>query len=255
MFEKGKRERRNKEDDAVFNRMLLWLVGAVVAELIILLLQKIYVDMIFDVAVAEALLVFFKVFSVAGLVVTVGCGVWAVLNFRSGKPVTLPLAVAGAAALLWVISLVTYLLYDEGLRLLMMLPAAGAVLILIFFLYQRPFFLNALLTAGGLLALWMHRQYYMDHPNFITVCIVAGLVVLAAVAFLAVQLRKTDGKLWSIRVMPVDSNYMMTWITCGVTAAAMVLALILGVTMSHYLLFVLVGWLFAQAVFFTVKMM
>ena len=95
----------------------------------------------------------------------------------------------------------------------------------------------------------------MDHPNFITVCIVAGLVVLAAVAFLAVQLRKTDGKLWSIRVMPVDSNYMMTWITCGVTAAAMVLALILGVTMSHYLLFVLVGWLFAQAVFFTVKMM
>jgi len=255
MFEKGKRERRNKEDDAVFNRMLLWLVGAVVVELFILLLQKMYVDMIFGVSVAVGMMTFFRVFAIAGAVLAVTMLVWAVMNMRAGKSATLPLAIAIGAALLWVISLAGYFLDVEGMRILMMLPAAGAVLILIFFLYQRSFFFNALLTAGGLLALWMHRRYYMDHPRMITACVVAGVVVLAAVALLTSQLRKTDGKLGSVWVVPVGSNYMMTWVTCAVTAVVMVLALILGPSMSHYLLYVLVGWLFAQAVFFTVKMM
>ena len=40
MFEKGKRAQRQSEDDKVFNRMLLWLAGAVVVELLLLLLQK-----------------------------------------------------------------------------------------------------------------------------------------------------------------------------------------------------------------------
>lgn len=255
MFEKGKRERRNKEDDAVFNRMLLWLAGAVVVELLILLLQKLYVDMILGPDVAVVLMNIFQVFRIAGAVATVGLAVWTVLSLRSGKSVVLPAALTGGVALLWVISLAAYEMYDAGLRLLMMLPAAGAVLILIFFLYQRPFFYNALLTGGGMLAVWLHRQYYMTHPRAVTACIVAGVVVLAAAAALAFQLRKTDGKLGSFRVMPVESNYMMTWLTCAVTAVVMVLALILGVSLSHYLIYVLVGWLFAQAVFFTVKMM
>ena len=55
MFEKGKRERRQGEEDKVFNRMLLWLAGAVVVELLLLLLQKAYVEMIFDAVVAQAL--------------------------------------------------------------------------------------------------------------------------------------------------------------------------------------------------------
>jgi len=112
-----------------------------------------------------------------------------------------------------------------------------------------------MLTGGGLLALWLHKQHYMNHPRFITACIVGGVVVLAITAAVALQLRKTDGRLGKFRVVPVESNYLMTFLTCGVTAVAMVLGLILGVSVSQYLMYVLVGWLFAQAVFFTVKMM
>lgn len=255
MFEKGKRERQNKEDDAVFNRMLIWLGGAVVVELIILLLQKLYVDMLWGPDPAVALSGFFRVFSIAGAVLTAGLIVWSVLSMRSGKSVVLPLAVTGGVAFLWVVSLVSYFFYEAGVRVLMMLPAAGAVLILIFFLYQRPFFFNALLTCGGLLALWLHRQHYLNHPTFITACMAAGIVVLAVAAALTFQLRKNNGKLGPIQVMPAGSDYMMTWLTCAITAAAMVLALIVGASLSHYLLYALVGWLFAQAVFFTVKMM
>ncbi len=255
MFEKGKRAQRQSEDDKVFNRMLLWLAGAVVVELLLLLLQKVYVEMIFDGVVAQALSQVFRVFSVAGVVIVVGCTVWAVMNWRSGKPAALPVIIAAVAAVLWVISFLSCFFYAEGVRVLMMLPAAAAVLIIIFFLYQRPFFYNAMLTGGGLLALWLHKQHYMNHPRFITACIVGGVVVLAITAAVALQLRKTDGRLGKFRVVPVESNYLMTFLTCGVTAVAMVLGLILGVSMSQYLMYVLVGWLFAQAVFFTVKMM
>ena len=255
MFEKGKRERRQSEDDKVFNRMLLWLAGAVVVELLLLLVQKAFVEIQFSAAVAVALSWFFKVFSIAGAIIAVGCGVWAVWNHRAGKPLTLPLVIAAASAGLWLVSLLSFWFHAEGVRVLLMLPAGAAVLIIIFFLYQRPFFFNAMLTGGGLLALWLHHRHYMRHPRFVTACIIAGVVVLALAAALAFHLRKTDGKLGGIRVVPVESNYIMTFLTCAITAIAMVLGLALGVSMSVYLIYVLVGWLFAQAVFFTVKMM
>lgn len=255
MFEKGKHERRQSEEDKIFNRMLLWLAGAVAVELLLLLLKKAYVDMIFSPMVANGLLTFFKVYTIAGLVVTVGCAAWTVLSARGGKSVLLPVIITAVAAALWVVSAASRFFYADGVRILMLFPAGAAVLIVIFFLYQRPFFYNAALTGGGMLALWLHGKYYMNHPRLITACVVGGVVVLAAAAALSFRLKKDDGRLGRLRVLPPDSNYMMTWITCGVTAAAMVLGLVLGVSLSHYLLYALVGWLFAQAVFFTVKMM
>ena len=255
MFDKGKRARRQNEDDKVFNRMLLWLAGAVVLELLLWLLQKAYAEMAFDATVAKGLLDFFKIFNIAGAVLLVGCAVWAALFARGGKPIGLPVILAAASGALWIVSLVCRFIYPDGVRILMLFPAGGAVLIIIFFLYQRPFFYNAALTCGGLLAVWLHTQYDMNHPRLITACIVGGVVVLALAAALAFQLRRNDGSLGRVRVLPPESNYFMTWLTCGVTAVVMVLALVLGVSASQYLLYVLAGWLFAQAVFFTVKMM
>ena len=99
MFEKGKRERRNSEEDRVFNRMLLWLAGAVAVELLMLLLQQAYVVMRWGGPVAKALLTFFEVFSIAGAVIAAGCAAWAVAFARKGKPILLPSAIGGAAAL------------------------------------------------------------------------------------------------------------------------------------------------------------
>ena len=250
MFDKGKRARRQNEDDKVFNRMLLWLAGVVVLELLLLLLQKAYVDMAFGAVAAKGLLDFFKIFNIAGVVILAGCAVWAALFARSGKPVALPAALAAAGGVLWVVSLVCRFIYPDGVRILMLFPAGGAVLIIILFLYQRPFFYNAALTCGGLLAVWLHRQYYMNHPRLITACIVGGLVVLALAAALAFLLRRNDGTLGRVRVLPPESNYFMTWLTCAVTGVVMVLALVLGVSAGQYLLYVLAGWLFAQAVYF-----
>lgn len=255
MFDKGKREERYEKENAEFNKMLLWLVGAVVVELIILLVKQVYVNMILGVGLATALMYFFQVFAVLGAVLTVAGIVWAVVWHKKGKGIVLPCALTAVAAGLWVLALFTFSMFEVGLNIVMILPAVAAVLIVIFFLYQRVFFLNALVSAGGLVALWLHRQYYSNHPSLIMALFVAGFVALAAVLVLTFVLRAGDGKLGSVRVMPAGTSYVITWITCGVTALTMALTLILGVSAGLYLLFALVGWVFIQAVFFTVKLM
>lgn len=255
MFEKGKREQRASQEDAAFNRMLLWLVGAVVVELVILFIRQVYVNMLLGAMVAYGLNQFFHVFHFVGAALIAAGIVWAVRNNRSGKPAVLPWVCTGGVAVLWVMSVLAYYLFDVGMNLMMLLPGIAAVLIVVFFLYQREFFYNAMLAGGGLAALWMYRQYYWDHPTMIRVFFIAGLVVLAAAAVLSFALMRSGGRLGKFRVLPPDARYVIGWITCALTAAAMVLTLVMGETVGFYLMFVLAGWLFIQAVFFTVKMM
>ena len=255
MFDKGKREQRHQQEDAAFNQMLLWLVGVVAVELLLLLVKRIYVDFIAGVTVFTVLDTFFQVFSFLGAALTAAGVVWAVLSLRRGKSVTVPCVCAAAAAGLWVLSVLSYVLYDFGLNIMMLLPAVGSVLIVVYFLYQRIFFFNAMLTAGGLLVLWLHRQYFSSHPTAIRLFFVAGFVLLAAALVLSFLLRRGGGKLGGLRVVPPDTSYWMTWSTCAVTALALVLTLVLGTAAGFYLLFALVAWVFIQAVFYTVQLM
>lgn len=254
MTEKEKRNQRRSEEDAVFNRMLLCLLGAVIAEVVVLLVKRFYVDMV-SIAFANVLLGFFQIFQYAGLILTVAGIIWCVLWKKNGKKLTAPAIFTAVVFGLWVISVIAYYLFDSGIRILMFLPAVAAVLILVYFLYQRAFFVSAILTGGGMAALWLYRQYYHGHPVRVTACIVAGLIVLALVAVFSGKLRKTDGKLGKTQLMPVGSNYLVLWLTCAIAAVAMILGLLLGATIAYYLIFVLVGWLFCQAVYFTVKLM
>ena len=85
---------------------------------------------------------------------------------------------------------------------------------------------------------------------------IVGFVLLAAALLLSFLLYRGGGKLGRrLRVMPADTGYLMTWISCGAAALAMVLTLVLGMSVGFYLLFALVAWEFVQAVFYTVRLM
>ena len=254
MTEKEKRMQRRRAEDAVFNRMLLCLLGAVIAEVVVLIVKRIYLDVV-SVPLANALYYAFGVFQFLGLALTVAGIVWCVLWKKNGKKLTVPAVCTAVVGTLWIIALLTYQLNALGVRVLMILPAVVAILMLIFFLYQRAFFVNAILTGGGMAALWMYRKCYMNHPTAITICFVLGLIVLVLAALLVWKLRQTGGKVGKIRLMPEGSSYGICWITCAIVAVAMILALLLGVIVAYYLFFVLLAWLFCQAVFFTVKLM
>ena len=258
MTDKERQSQRRRAEDAAFNRMLLWLLGAVVAELVILLVKHFYVDITgtsLSVTIAQVLLAIFRVYRFLGIALTALGVVWIVLARNRGKGVLLPVSLTGVACFLWIVFSVAYYFFDTGLRILMVLPAIAAVLILIYFLYQRAFFVSAALTGGGIAALWLYREYYMNHPRMITACFIAGWIVLVAAAVLCWRLKQSGGKLGQVRLMPSRSHYAVIWITCAVVALAMALGLLFGSAWSLYLIFGLIGWLFCQAVYFTVKLM
>lgn len=255
MDRRSKRQQRQAQEDALFNRMLLWIGGAVVVELLLLLLKSAYVDMRFGVGVANGLLKFFEIYRFAGLLLALAGIVWLALAFRGRKSLVLPAAVTAALFGLWVTTTLAYQLFDDGLRILLALPAVAGVLILVYFLYQPTFFINTVLTCGGLAALWLQRHYFLNHPNFIRACFVGGLLLLAGSAVLTRMLDIGDGKLKGIRLTPDDMLYPAIYLTCILTGAAMLLSLLLGGAAPFYLMLFLFGWLFVQAVFFTVKLM
>ena len=258
MTDKERQSQRRQAEDAAFNRMLLWLLGAVVAELVILLVKHFYVDITgasLSISIAQALLAVFQVYRFLGIALTAAGVIWMVAVRKKGKRILLPAILTGVVFFLWVVTAVAYYFFDEGVRILMVLPAIVAVLILVYFLYQRSFFINAVLTGGGIAALWLYREYYINHPRAVIVCFIIGWIVLAAAAVLCWKLRQSGGKLGGVRLMPARSHYVTTWITCVIVAVVMALGLFLGTTEALYLIFGLVGWLFCQAVYFTVKLM
>ncbi len=257
MTDKEKRQQRYSEEDALFNKMLLWLVGVIVAEAIVLFVKRFYIEITpkdFDIAIATALSTFFLIFMILGLVLTVLGIIWCVFAQKKGKSLRLPGILTAVVAFLWIVSVLTRLLGAVGVSILVVLPIVAAVLILIYFLYQRAFFVNTVLAGCGMAGLWCFRQFYDSRPVFMTVLFVVGWLVLIAVAVLAYVLKKQGGKLGKSQIVQDQKSYTACWLTCAVVIISTVLALILGSALAFYLIYVLIGWLFCLAVYYTVKL-
>jgi hypothetical protein len=143
-----------------------------------------------------------------------------------------------------------------ALRWLTVLVPAVAVLAMVYYLFQRDFFCITLICAGGILSLQLYRRLFMTHPTMIRCGYALAFLLLAAALAVALLLRYKDGFLPKLAAfLPQDTTYPLLYITCGVNAVVLAVALIFGGTVPYYLLFVLVGWLFAMAVYYVVKLM
>ena len=58
-----------------------------------------------------------------------------------------------------------------------------------------------------------------------------------------------------MRFLPKQTSYTVPLVTCLAGLAAVVAGLLMGNTIAYYLLFVMVAWLFALFVYYTVKLM
>lgn len=258
MTEKEKRQQRRNEEDAVFNRMLLWLVGAVIAEAVALFVKRFYVDVTpsdFDIAMMNGLHLFFRIFAIAGLVLTVLGVVWSFLAKKKGNALRLPILCTVVVAYIWILSLMVLFLGEVGVKIMMVLPIVAAVLILIYFLYQRAFVVNAILGGCGMAALWGVRNFYDGNPTAVTILLVIGWICLMAIAVLAYVLKKNGGKLGKRQLVNDQKSYPACWLTCAVVLATTILALVLGSSIAYYLIYVMVGWLICLAIYYTVKLM
>lgn len=248
-----RQQTRREEEDAVFNRMLLWVGGAAVAELLVLGIKKVHVDMVFGPQPALILNNIFMVFSFLGIALAIACGYWMVRRLQAGQPIRGQAILLVVDVFLWVVSVLAWRWYDTGLELATLLPVVVAVLILIYFLYQRVFFVSSLFTALGLSVLWIYRTKGDSQDMHRALYVLIVLLVAACIG--AYLLSKKEGKLFGLRVLPYDTMYPVLYISAIADAVAFLAVRIAGPGAAIYLIFALAAWFFAQVVYFTVKIM
>lgn len=259
MNKKEQKLQREHQEDVILNKVLCWIVGSVVLEFLLLLLNRYYVNYTAapeSIALAGALRTAFKVLGVALPICAVAAAAW-YLSLRkkgSSKPVHGILALV--LAVLAVCALVVALFGDSGIQLLYTAMPGVAVLALIYYLYQREFFVSALLSAMGLLGV------HLIPRTGISAAVAYGYAVLVAVVLVAAlvlgrKLQTSKGVLdiqgRQVEVFPKNANYTMLYVTCGVVAVVLAAAFVVG---SVALLYgVLVAWLLIMAVYYTVRLM
>lgn len=248
---------RAREEDMILTKVLWWILGAVVLEALLLLLNKVYVNFTTEqVYVAVALQGMFKVLAIVLPVCFVVLLIWTLLFWKTGRSVRLPGVLTGISLILAVCAVVIHYFYDKGISFLYIAVPAVAVLALIYYLYQREFFFAAVLSALGLLGVKMAAQAAgspLVGYGYLTV--LAVVVVAAAVCFRLLQSHKG---IWSVKdkareLLPKNANYAMLYVTCVLVAAVVIAALVLGALAVLY--GILVAWLLILAVYYTVRLM
>lgn len=250
---------RRKQEAMALNRLLIWFAIAIGYEALVLLIKRYYVNFSgtdLSITIASALGTVFFVLQFAAPVLTAAAVVWLVWSKKNGKPLTKPAILTAALFALWVTAFVTYRFgFSGGVDLLGIVAPVAAVLSMIYYLYQREFFCNAVITGCGILCLWLYRRYFQYHPNVIRAGYVLAWVLLAAAVAVYWKLSRSEGKWKKYRVFPPDISYLPAYATCGLTAAVLAAALFAGATVAFYAIFVLVIWLFCLAVYYTVRLM
>lgn len=139
MDKKERQAQRAKQEDEILVKVLWWIVGCVVLEALVLLLNRYYVNYTasqIDLAYAlhksviPVLAVVFPVCFVAALLL------WLAAR-KKGKLVRLTAGLTLAFLALAVCAVVTYFFAGTGIRFLYIAVPAVAVLALIYYLYQR----------------------------------------------------------------------------------------------------------------------
>ena len=248
-MDKKQKEAQSRQEDIALTRGLLWVGGAIVLEALLLLVNRYYINFRLDeVDTAELILNTLSFLRIGGVVAAVAALVWAVLNFRKGGKITLPVIAALVCGALAICAHVTVAFNQTGMQMLLMLVPAWAGLALVFYIYQREFFLGAVASGLSVLGLWFVR--YGGGLGLEAVLCVGGVLAVAA---LALWLKKNNGKVSradgsQARVMSKKTSYPMILCSCGVGLAAILLAMVAGANIAYYLIFAMIVWLFALLV-------
>ena len=231
MNKKEQQAQRAKQEDVVLNKVLWWIVGAVVLEALLLLLNKVYANYTVEqIELAKSLRDVFSVLMIALPICFVVLLIWAVAARKSGKFTRLSSVLAGVMLALAVCAVVIRVFDESGIRLLYVAVPAVAVLALIYYLYQREFFFAAVLSALGLLGVKVVPYHFGFPAIAYGYAVVLGVALVGAVVVFRVM-QAAGGKLrlkgnW-VEVLPKSANYALLYVTCGVVAAVVIAALLL----------------------------
>lgn len=248
---------QSRREDEVLNRTLLWMGGAAILVLLLLLVNRYYVnyrtnEIDLMVLLQDTLLPIFTLVSAALCAVGAGLGLAARKKGKTAKWwVTLAIFFGALAVSL----LLVWRFHRIGVQAACALVPATAVLALVYYLFQREFFLISLLSAVGIAGLWMVRQAGENHRTLLYAYLVFTAVVLVAAALFTRKVQQAGGLWKEKRLLSKNAAYSMVYVTCALVAVLLIAAVVAGAGVAYYLLFPAIGWLVVMAVFFTVKLM
>lgn len=142
-----------------------------------------------------------------------------------------------------------------------------AALILVYLLYPTDFFYIADVSACAAAVLWYLsvatgdgfvwiRGVQAGKPLYFTVL---AVILLVAYAFIAYNLRSKKGtlKLRGVerQLFPRAARYRLTYLTAGLALLCILAGFLFGSTVAFYAMFIMLAWLFALVVYYTVKLM
>lgn len=253
------REERRHQEDMALNKGLLWVVGAVILLALLLVVNK-YMFRYNTSTVGKALFVqsVLQVLQYVSLAAAVIGAVWLGIRIKKtgGTGVAAPALLIGSAAVCVCCFVCLYYRAAGAQMLFLLVPAWGA-LAMVYYLYQREFFYSGVCSGLGTVGLWMIRSGVLPTVTYVYV----GVVLLLLVLWLLVlaQVKKGDGALRvggrEFRLLPRETSYALMRVTSVVNMVMLVLALALGGAVAYYLIYLMVAWLFALLVYYTVKMM
>lgn len=257
MNKKEQQAQRAKQEDVVLNKVLWWIVGSVILEALLLLLNRVYVNYTAsEIEFAYALRGVFKVLAIVlPICFVVLVGLWLAAR-KSGKLVKLTGVLALIALILAVCAVIVRIFDVSGVKFLYIAVPVVAVLALIYYLYQREFFVSAVFCALGLLGIkLLPRVRGASLVGYAYAVALAVLLVAAVVLFRMMQ--KSQGKLTvkgaPVQVFPKGANYALLHVTCALVAVVAIAAVMMGALTLLY--GVLVAWLLILAVYYTVRLM
>jgi hypothetical protein len=258
---KNQRDEQRQQDDIALIRGLIWVGIAIVFELLLLLVNKYYINIYTtaeSVAMAYAVLNVMKAARIAGLAAAVACGAWAVLKFKKNEECYIPVLLMLVCGILVFTSHIVLNFQGSGVRMLYMLVPALAALALVYYLYQKDFFCCAAVSGMGVVALWLIRHGANSMYTVYAFLLLMGLVLVLGAVVLG-GVRQTNGVLSvmgrKLQILPEDANYVILLATAVVNIMVVAGAMLMGGTLAYYLLYVMIAYLFALLVFYTVKMM
>lgn len=232
-----------KRDEPMNGAMKFFLAGCV-AELYLLIVRRFYVSGTLAQVVAWD--GYLKVFAWAGVAVLALGLVLSFLWKQDRKKRVTGWSVTGAGAFLAVSSFLVHWNMSTLTLLTVVVPVI-MLLGILWSLYDRECSLALTILGVSLIALWVCRRqmYSIYYGNYVRFAAVAYIVVLAAVALLLKSGRLTG-------LLPAKADPLPVYVACGLSAAAMAVALI-NTTTAYYAIWVLAMVVFGLAVYYTVK--
>ena len=255
-FKKNKAAKAKAEEEAL-SSILCWVAAGSVLEFFLILLNRYWshyrvAEIQFRVGPLETMV---KVMAFLFLAAAAGGAYW---WKKEGMKRRLPLAVSlvtlGASAGCFA----AWLVGESGIVALSTMAPGIVVLAILYYLYQREFFLVACQSALALMGIWMcDRGLGGSQEVFCWLYVALAMVLVAGSVWLCRLLQRNKGAVqWKgreVKLLPKEANYLPLYVGALVSLAILACALISLPAMALYA--VAVAWLLVMAVYYTVKLM